>query len=162
MQQAPQLVLTCASPLRAVLLQALLACTALAHPTPRVVQITAERKKWPKFGHAAKSNEGVTMQSVDEIMFERTNLPKKAELDSKPENAMVRFLHLDCFKHCQAAGCGQARQCKLDTLLLTEHVGRAAATLRGALRAELKCASMCQCSPHLCTNLLSVMAQRAG
>jgi hypothetical protein len=53
------------------------------------VQITAERKQWAKYGHAMKSNEGVTMQSVDEIMFERNNT-KKTEAEKKPENAMVR------------------------------------------------------------------------
>ena len=56
------------------------------------LQVTAERRQWPKFGNAAKSNEGVTVQSVDEIMFERNNIAKKDEKSNmKPENALVRL-----------------------------------------------------------------------
>jgi hypothetical protein len=56
------------------------------------VQVTAERRKWPKYGLAANGNEGVTMQSVDEIMFERTNLQKKNDLEGKKvENTLVRI-----------------------------------------------------------------------
>lgn len=54
----------------------------------KVYEITAERKKWPKFGLAAtQGNKGVTVQSVDQVTFERTNLPKKEE---KKENAAAK------------------------------------------------------------------------
>lgn len=46
----------------------------------KVYEITAERKQWPKFGLAgSQGNRGVTVQSVDQVTFERTNLPKKEE-----------------------------------------------------------------------------------
>eukprot|EP01025_Chloroclados_australasicus_P038386 TRINITY_DN3947_c0_g2_i2.p1 TRINITY_DN3947_c0_g2~~TRINITY_DN3947_c0_g2_i2.p1 ORF type:complete len:266 (+),score=39.06 TRINITY_DN3947_c0_g2_i2:116-913(+) len=45
----------------------------------KVYEVAQQRRQWPKFGQAAVTNEGVTMQSVDDIMFERTNLPKKDE-----------------------------------------------------------------------------------
>jgi RNA recognition motif. (a.k.a. RRM, RBD, or RNP domain) len=57
------------------------------------VQVTAERKKWAKFGLAAQSNKGVTAQSVEQVMFERTNMPKKEEKKdaaSAAKQAMVR------------------------------------------------------------------------
>lgn len=92
-----------------------LACLAAVHVhgsvgalRPRVglkrrcaaLQVTAERRRWAKFGHAGKSNEGVTVQSVDEIMFERSNAPKKAEKEGKPENALVRS-HPPCMPSCR-------------------------------------------------------------
>ena len=43
------------------------------------LQVTAERMSWPKFGHAAVNNQGVTVRGIDEIQFERTNLPKKTD-----------------------------------------------------------------------------------
>ena len=57
--------------------------------TSCTVQITSERKEWPKFGLAAtQGNKGVTVQSVDQVSFERTNLPKKEE--KKDPNAAAK------------------------------------------------------------------------
>lgn len=59
------------------------------------LQITAERKKWAKFGLAAsQGNQGVTGQHCEQIMFERTNIPKKEEKKDAATAAkahMVRF-----------------------------------------------------------------------
>lgn len=58
------------------------------------MQVTAERKQWAKFGLARESNKGVTAQSVDQVMFERTNMPKKEEKKdaaSAAKQHMVRF-----------------------------------------------------------------------
>lgn len=62
-----------------------------------MLQITAERRQWEKFGLAATAgNQGVTGQHGDQIMFERTNLPKKEE---KKDAASAAKVHMVCFHY---------------------------------------------------------------
>lgn len=57
----------------------------------KVYKVSAQRKAWPKFGDAASSNEGVTMQTTEDIPFERTNLSKKEEDEKKPADFKAAF-----------------------------------------------------------------------
>lgn len=59
-----------------------------------MLQITSERKAWAKFGLAASAgNQGVTGQHCEQIMFERTNVPKKEE---KKDAASAAKVHMVC------------------------------------------------------------------
>ena len=46
-------------------------------------QSALERKKWKKFGNAVTQEPGITMQSKEEIPFEKTRVKQKTDQEKK-------------------------------------------------------------------------------